>query len=116
MTLPKRPSLNQPIPNENIPNVPEQYTVKAPYWDAVIEGDLAVDAAGSLTLETGEGEGNPDTQVQAAWWGAPIGAGLTVNAAGELVPGVSPYCSPPTPISLSHTLPMGAILRLTRQG
>lgn len=86
MTLPKRPNLNNPIPNEPIPNVPEQYTVKAPYWDAVIEGDLKVSSDGSLTMEGGEGGGNPDIQIQGAYWGMPLGQGLEVNAQGELVP------------------------------
>lgn len=97
MTLPKRPPLNQPIPNANIPNGPEQYTVKAPYWDAVVSGDLTVTADGTLTLPGGIGSGDPDTQVQASWWGMPIGSGLTTNEQGFLVPNNYIYCTPAYP-------------------
>ncbi len=87
MTLPKRPPISEPIPNSNIPNVPEQYTVKAPYWDAVVSGNLSVSADGSLELTTGEGDGNPNVTVLGPYWHMPLGAGLDINENGELVPG-----------------------------
>jgi hypothetical protein len=66
--LPKRPNHSDPIPNKKIPNGPEQYTVKGPYWDAVIEGDLAVTPQGELELVGYEGNGDPDTQMQGPWF------------------------------------------------
>lgn len=76
--LPKRPPISDPIPNANIANVPEQYTVKAPYWDAPIADGLIVSSEGALELEGGEGGGDPNVTVKGAWWNMPIGQGLQV--------------------------------------
>jgi hypothetical protein len=84
MALPKRPPLTNPIPNSNIANGPEQYTVKAPYWDAPVEGGLVVTPDGFIELEGGEGGGNSDISIKGPWWNMPIGQGLTVNNQDQL--------------------------------
>lgn len=90
MPLPKRPKLGEPIPNADIPNVPEQYIVKAPYWDAVVSGNLAVSAGGTLTNPEGLGDGNPNSQIQSQYWDMPIGEGLAISPNGELIAAIPP--------------------------
>ena len=85
MTLPKRPPLTNPIPNEKIASAPEQYAVKGPYWDAVLEGDLTVDSNGFLILEGGYGDGDPNGLVQGSYGSMPLGQGLSLSDDGYLI-------------------------------
>lgn len=76
MSLPKRPPLNQPIPNADIPNTPEQYIVKAPYWDAVVSGNLTVSEDGTLSIEGSTTPPLGEAEVQGPYWNMPLGNGL----------------------------------------
>lgn len=98
MSLPKRPPLTDPIPNEKIAPAPEQFAVKAPYWDAILEGDLTVDADGKLALIGGEGDGDPNATVKGAYGSMPLGPGLTFD--GNALQITQPpyiYCTPAYP-------------------
>lgn len=78
MTLPKRPPLSNPIPNSDIPNVPEQYIVKAPYWDAVVSGNLTVSEGGKLEIQGSTTPPLGEVEVQSEYWNMPLGNGLGV--------------------------------------
>lgn len=84
MTLPKRPIINNPIPNETIADAPEQYTMRGPYWDVLVGGGLDVNSDGELTCPTGLGSGSDAAVLAGTWWPMGIGEGLTVNGDGQL--------------------------------
>lgn len=85
MTLPKRPPLSDPIPNNIIADAPRQYSIKGPYWDMVIGENLEVGENSELTYPDGSGDGNGSVLLRATWWPMGIGAGLDVNEDGKLV-------------------------------
>lgn len=84
MTLPKRPIINNPIPNEPIADAPEQYTIKGPYWDVAVGDGLEVDSSGTLTCLTGLGSGSDAAVLAGTWWPMEIGNGLLINSEGQL--------------------------------
>jgi len=90
MTLPKRPYWADPIPNDNFTNIPEEYTLKGPYWDVLVGEGLDVTPEGSLTSPSGSGSGNENAVIAGTWWPAPIGEGLTINEDGQLAAVDSP--------------------------
>lgn len=83
MTLPKRPPLSSPIPNADIPNAPEQYIVKAPYWDAVVSGNLTVSEDGTLSVEGSTTPTQGEVEVLSQYWTMPLGNGIGFRK-GEL--------------------------------
>lgn len=76
MTLPKRPPLSNPIPNTDIPNLPQQYSIKAPYWDAIISGDLVVTEDEKLAVSGSTSPPVGEVEVHGDYWSIPLGNGL----------------------------------------
>jgi len=82
MALPPPPPFSDPIPNPSptIPNVPQEYIVKGPYWDMKLQTGLEITPQGELKV-TGSSTTYPsaNTSYVASYSGhVDIGAGLSV--------------------------------------
>lgn len=83
MPLPTPPLYSDPIPNPSptIPDVPQEYIVKGPYWSMKIaDAGISITAGGQI-LQTGSGTSYPTAstaQIQSSTGHFDIGNGLGV--------------------------------------
>lgn len=82
MALPKRPTLNVPIPNYKVGGS-DQSQIKGPYWYMNVGDGLEVDGQGSLQI-AGSEPSDPSAYLYGPNGLVGVGTGLELSPEGEL--------------------------------